>query len=507
MAPPVEWPGSKWQALTLYYCDSALYKAQKSLVAAKFVGVEVEAKKFDLKTDLGKSDFLSKNPVGKVPFLETKRGCVFTSMSCMRYIARLRADSSLCGQTFHDEGDVDTWLEFCVHEVEVPLATWVYPCMGLMPEHPGATEQAKADVRAALEKLEAALKDGPYLLGSYVTLADIALVCILREGFARVIDAAFRKPFPKVTAWFQQCCALSQFKAVLGEVSLCQTAAKAIPTKFEAPPRKEAPKKEAAPKQASPKAAPKKEPKKEEPAKKASPKATPAPAPAVGGGDVGAAITALGNEIRILKDKLKAQGLKGKEVDKNEEVAAKVAELKELKARQDAAGGAAAPAPKAAASPKAAAAPAPKAAGGGTREEVEGEIKALGDRIRAAKEKMQAEGKSGKEINASPQIAELIRELQVLKKKLEGITGDVSPRAAAMKASPKAPPKASPKAAPAAAPAGGDVEAQIKALGDEIRELKAKLKAEGLTGKKVDNHDQVKEKVAQLQELKKKATG
>merc|ERR1719272_2849975 len=63
-------------------------------------------------------------------------------------------------------------------------------------------------------------------------------------------------------------------------------------------------------------------------------------------------------------------------------------------------------------------------------------------------------------------------------------------KGASPKASPKVAPKASPKAAPAAAPAaaaGGDVEAQILAVGDEIRVLKEKLKAEGLSGKKVND--------------------
>jgi len=60
-------------------------------------------------------------------------------------------------------------------------------------------------------------------------------------------------------------------------------------------------------------------------------------------------------------------------------------------------------------------------------------------------------------------------------------------------------------AAPAAAaPAagGGDVDAAIKAKGDAIRAAKDKLKASGLKGKDVDNHDEVKQLVAELGELK-----
>lgn len=45
-------------------------------------------------------------------------------------------------------------------------------------------------------------------------------------------------------------------------------------------------------------------------------------------------------------------------------------------------------------------------------------------------------------------------------------------------------------------------QAEIDALGNEIRELKERLKSEGLSGKKVNEHPEVKEKVAKLQELK-----
>jgi hypothetical protein len=83
--------------------------------------------------------------------------------------------------------------------------------------------------------------------------------------------------------------------------------------------------------------------------------------------------------------------------------------------------------------------------------------------------------------------------------------------AAKVQKSPKAEPKKSPKAAPAPAPAaaggGGDNEAEVKAVGDEIRTLKEKLKSEGLSGKKVNDHEEVKALVAKLQELKKAGGG
>jgi len=448
----------------LYYTQPQVYKAQKALVAAKFNGVTIDAKIFDSAKDSAKPDFLIKNPTGKVPFLQTDMGCLFTSGSIARYIARIRSDTSLFGRSFLEEGLIDSWLDFCTHEIEVPLMTWVYPCMGLMADVPQATAQAKEDVKKALKELEAALSPGPYLLGAEVTLADIAVVCSLKEGFCRVFDPAYRKPFPKVSAWFEKCCALPQFKSVLGDVALC---AKAEAAKAFTPPP--AAKAAAAPKdnkkadKASPKAAPKADPK-----KGAAPKAAAAPA---GGSD--AAITALGDEIRVLKEKLKAEGLSGKKINDHPEIKAKVEQLQALKA-----GGAAAPAasssPKA--SPKAKPAAAP-AAGGGN----DAAITALGDEIRQLKEKLKAEGLSGKKINDHPEVKAAVEKLQAL----------------------KAGAAAAPAAAPAAASGGGgSVQEQVDALGLEIRALKEKLKGEGLSGKKVNDHADVKAMVAKLTELK-----
>lgn len=342
MAPPFAPIG------TLHYVEQTVYKAQKALVAAKFNGIVLKESKFDVAKDAQKPDFLAKNPTGKVPFLETDMGCVFTSNAIARYVARCRGDTYIYGKCFDDEGQIDTWLEFCTHEVEVPLMTWVYPVLGLMEDIPEVTKAAQDDVKKVLAALEDRLKVSKYLVGDFVTLADIAVVCALSEGFARVFEPAFRKPYPKVCAWFEGCCGMPQFKAVLGEVRLCSQAEKPQPVKTdvkqakkEAEPKakKEAEpkaKKEAEPKAkaAEPKA--KAEPKaqaKAEPKAKAAPKAEAKaePAAATPSGDVEAEIKAVGDEIRVLKEKLKAEGITGKKLNDHEDVKALVAKLQELK--------------------------------------------------------------------------------------------------------------------------------------------------------------------------------
>ena len=48
-----------------------------------------------------KPEFLEKNPLGKVPVLETEQGCLFESNAIARYIARIRRDTKLFGNSFY----------------------------------------------------------------------------------------------------------------------------------------------------------------------------------------------------------------------------------------------------------------------------------------------------------------------------------------------------------------------------------------------------------------------
>jgi len=480
----------------LHYVEEQVYKAQKALIAAKFNGLLLPSQKFDFAKEGKKPAFLAMNPMAKVPFLETDMGCIAQSNAIARFVARCRADTGLYGNSFDDEGQIDTWMEFSTHELEVPLAVWLYPVLGLMESPPAAaTENAKKDVAKALTVLENCLKVSPFLVGDFVSLADIVVVCVLKEAFARLFDPAFRKPYAKVTAWFELCCKMPQFSAVLGSVSLCKQVEKPQPVKpaFAALAVTAAPKKDA------------KGGESKKDTKKASPKAGPAAAPAATagkGGDVDAQIKKVGDDIRVLKEKLKGEGLSGGKINNHEEIKTLVAKLQALKSEGGAAPAAAA-SPKAAkaASPKAAPAPAPAAGGG----DVDAQVTAVGDQIRVLKEKLKGEGLSGKKINDNEEIKSLVTKLQALKAQGGApAAASSSPKAAPKAASPKATKAASPKAAPAPAPAaGGDVEAQVTALGEEIRALKEKLKGEGLKGKALNDHADIKDAVGRLQELKK----
>lgn len=101
------------------YTDLGNFRAFKILIAAEYNNVAIEIPDFDAKVDSKKPEFLKKSPLGKVPILETPEGSIFESNAIARYVARIRRDSELYGVSFLESGQVDSWIDFCSHDIEL----------------------------------------------------------------------------------------------------------------------------------------------------------------------------------------------------------------------------------------------------------------------------------------------------------------------------------------------------------------------------------------------------
>jgi elongation factor 1-gamma len=51
--------------------------------------------------------------------LETPSGSIFESNAIARYVARIRSDTGLVGASFFESGLVDSWIDFCSHDVSM----------------------------------------------------------------------------------------------------------------------------------------------------------------------------------------------------------------------------------------------------------------------------------------------------------------------------------------------------------------------------------------------------
>jgi elongation factor 1-gamma len=206
--------------LTLYTYPGN-FRAFKILIAAEYNALEIDVPPFEMLKDNKTPEFLAKSPLGKVPVLDTPAGSIFESNAIARYVARVRRDTELYGATFFESALIDSWIDFCTHELELPATMWLYPVIGYMPYNPNATDKSKLDVARALATLDAHLLTKTFLVGEQMSLADITVASALVYPMKLLMDAKFRKPYPNVCRWFDTCVNQPEFKAVIGDVALC----------------------------------------------------------------------------------------------------------------------------------------------------------------------------------------------------------------------------------------------------------------------------------------------
>jgi len=225
----------------------------KSLVAAKFNGVAVETPEFN-EADTKSQDFQKKSPFGKAPVAETAEGTIWGANSVARYVARQGANK-LYGANAFEAAQVEQWIEYSTSDLELPVAVWVLPILGTIPNNSNAVQKAKGDVRKALENLNKHFLNRTFLVGNRISLADIVVAATLCRAYELVLDSPFRKTFVNANRWFTTIVNQPEFKAVAGEVKLCEKMQVAKETKEEKPveEKKPEPKKEAAPKKEAPK--------------------------------------------------------------------------------------------------------------------------------------------------------------------------------------------------------------------------------------------------------------
>ncbi|MGH0187954.1 UNVERIFIED_CONTAM: hypothetical protein FKN15_027471, partial [Acipenser sinensis] len=179
------------------------WRAFKALIAAQYSGAKVQVASSPPQFHFGQTnktpDFLQKFPLGKV-----------------------MGSDALRGSSKEAAAQVLQWMSFADSEIVPPASAWVFPTLGIMQYNKQATELAKEEVRRLLELLNEHLKSRTFLVGERVSLADISVACALLWLYKQVLEPAFRQPFPNTNRWFSTCINQPQFRAVLGEVRLCE---------------------------------------------------------------------------------------------------------------------------------------------------------------------------------------------------------------------------------------------------------------------------------------------
>ncbi|PZQ58149.1 MAG: glutathione S-transferase family protein [Phenylobacterium zucineum] len=179
------------------YGDSKSGNCLKVRWTADFVGRSYEWIELDiLKGESRTPAYLAMNPAGQVPTVILDDGRPLSQSNAI--ILHLAEGSALVPADAYDRARVLEWLfwEQYSHEPYVAVARFqvVYLGKPVAELEPRIVERGAA----ALQRMELALRDGTFLVGDRVSLADVALVAYTRlcheGGFS--LDL-----YPAVKAW------------------------------------------------------------------------------------------------------------------------------------------------------------------------------------------------------------------------------------------------------------------------------------------------------------------
>jgi glutathione S-transferase len=209
--------------------------SQKARICLHEKGLPFE----DIRLDLGKGkdqlkpEYLKLNPNGVVPTLVDDGEVIIDSSVICEYLDEKYPAPKLTPDNVAQRAKMRAWMRYLE---EVPTVAVRVPSfnMGFLPRYEGLDEERfraeqsdvrpirkhfyrrmgptgfkRADVDAALEqiantcaRMDAALADGPWLMGAQYTIADIVVTPSIDRiadlGYARI----WTEKYPRVTAWY-----------------------------------------------------------------------------------------------------------------------------------------------------------------------------------------------------------------------------------------------------------------------------------------------------------------
>jgi glutathione S-transferase len=151
--------------------------------------------------ETGASDFLIKNPNGKIPLLELVDGrCISESNAILNYLAY---GSDLLPKDSYELAKVQQWqfFEQYSHEPFIAVARFIAKYLGLPEARRAEYESKQKGGNKALSVMETQLINTPYLVGDKLTTSDIALYGYTHVAHEGGFDLA---NYPAVQSWLER---------------------------------------------------------------------------------------------------------------------------------------------------------------------------------------------------------------------------------------------------------------------------------------------------------------
>jgi glutathione S-transferase len=151
--------------------------------------------------DAATSDFLSKNPNGKIPLVELPDGrCLSESNAILNYLAY---ESDLLPRDQYELAKVQQWqfFEQYSHEPFIAVARFIAKYLGLPEDRRDDYESKHEGGLKALSIMDAQLGKTTYITGQQLTTADISLYGYTHVAYEGGFDLS---NYPAVQAWIHR---------------------------------------------------------------------------------------------------------------------------------------------------------------------------------------------------------------------------------------------------------------------------------------------------------------
>ncbi|TGM37765.1 glutathione S-transferase family protein [Leptospira biflexa] len=184
------------------YGDHQSGNCYKLQLVASFLGITYEWIQLDIKNGDTKSEsFLKLNPNGKIPILVLDDGKVLSeSNAILNYLAE---GSEFLPKDPYLRAKVLQWqfFEQYSHEPYIAVARFIQHYLGIPDERRVEYESKQSGGHKALKVMEIQLEKTPYLIGDFMTIADISLFAYTHVANEGGFDLS---QYPKINQWIER---------------------------------------------------------------------------------------------------------------------------------------------------------------------------------------------------------------------------------------------------------------------------------------------------------------
>jgi glutathione S-transferase len=155
------------------------------------------------------------NPLGKVPCLIMEGGeALFDSRVIVEYLDTLSPVGKLIPAVGRERAEVKTWEALADGVLDASIlarleATW--PGRSDAQRSPAWIDRQMGKVNASLKAMSHGLGEKPFCAGIHLSLADVAVGCVLGYLDFRYPHIAWREDYPNLAKLFEKLCARPSF--------------------------------------------------------------------------------------------------------------------------------------------------------------------------------------------------------------------------------------------------------------------------------------------------------